>query len=274
MTLASPLSLAETYTFETEEQFADSFTRSGQDTFAYSANGGIGGGGGIVSKSGSSSSARGYLTTTETFTANTSITMSVNFQWQTANLNTGDVLVIGFGSAGEGDTSFQPYAGNNGTSSGTNGNELHLGLSVTGSLNQIRFTGSHLQNGTLENFISNSLTYQTLTEGQWYFLEANFVLNDEQTGFNLSVGLFAANADGSKGATIYVWDAPAKINSNLVGSTAHAYMVSRLGHYSGIAAIDNFYVSTIPAPVPEPSTASVAALGLGAFAYLARRRKA
>ena len=267
-------SSARTYTFSSEEQFSDEFVRSGQDVFAYSATGGMGGTGGVVTKSGTASSARSYLTTNETFTADTNITLSVNFQWSTANLATGDVIVIGFGAAGAGDTSFQPYAGNNGTSSGTNADELHLGLSVTGVANQIRFTGSALVSGTLENFISNSLTYQTLTAGQWYLLEANFVLNDDQTGFHLNVGLFEANADGSKGDTIYVWTAPSKINPNLVGSTAHAYMMSRLGYYSGVSAIDNFYVSTLPDPIPEPSMASAVVLGLGALTWFARRRKA
>lgn len=251
----SPLYGQITYDFNDSGQPATSFNATGgAAAWAWGAQGGIDNTGWM-----NPNGAAGSLVATQGFVGSTAdFTLSLNFQWTTpTSTSNGNVFYIGIGPSPSYDAPAK-----NGVAT-----DQHLlggiGINSTGSP---RIIGSSMVNGAYSSFTGNAMT---LTAGDWYNLTVQF----ERTGstYKMTINVFEADAiTGAPGAEAIATLTKSIANSSLASGSVYAFFSARsTAEASGLAGVDNFYVSAISV-VPEPASASMMLIG-GMGALLSSR---
>lgn len=269
LAMGSGISIGSGYDFNDEAQYTDAFYKAGLGTVLnYSASGGIGDSG-WVTLGNPNNSIPGMLVANQKVSADgDSISLGVSFYWEGASgaLGTGhnDVIWVGIGKSGDPDIPFLPRNSGSDPLAIESAQELRIALRlppkgdgstvdfrVSGSKDQTRFWGG--DNGSTVS----------LTEGEWYRLEATFSKAVISTGWDISVDLMEMSASGEKGDNIMSWTTPSQYNEALTSGDVNVLVGTRAQRFSNIKGFDDFIV------IPEPT---IGALAVGGVLFMAMLR--
>lgn len=202
-----------------------------------------------------------------------SFTVGVSFLWEshpdygvvTSGANA--QLTIGIGRSSDEGKDFEPRFSGSGFGAET-ADMIALGIQVrSGSPNVVVPRSGLIVSSSNITYNQDNNKEVTLTQGEWYELEAVFEKGFIENSFDITLNLYSLTSDGERvGEALFSYEIN-RINMNLTGNDVHAFFGNVSRRFDNIAGIDNFYVQ-----IPENSSIGLGVLGLFLLGYIKRRR--